>query len=57
LAGLIWKLAQISEMTAIQQLPADAQDAITTRLLNEVDDEQAWSACFAATTDARLWPF
>lgn len=40
-------------ITAIKQLPADAQDAIATRWLAEVDDEQAWSARFTATTDAQ----
>jgi hypothetical protein len=40
-------------VAAIEQLPADAQDAIATRLLAEVADEQAWAARFAATTDAQ----
>ena len=40
-------------MAAIEQLPADAQDAIATRLLAEVADEHAWSGRFAATTDAQ----
>jgi len=40
-------------MAAIQQLPADAQDAIATRLLAEVADEHAWAGRFAATTDAQ----
>ena len=40
-------------MAAIQQLPADAQDAIATRLLAEVADEQSWAGRFAATTDAQ----
>jgi len=40
-------------LAAIEQLPADAQDAIATRLLAEVADEQAWAARFAATTDAQ----
>jgi hypothetical protein len=40
-------------MAAIEQLPADAQDAIATRLLAEVADEHAWSGRFEATTDAQ----
>jgi hypothetical protein len=40
-------------MAAIEQLPADAQDAIATRLLAEVADEHAWSGRFQATTDAQ----
>jgi hypothetical protein len=40
-------------ITAIEKLPADAQDAIATRLLAEAADEQAWTAQFAATTDAQ----
>ena len=40
-------------VAAIEQLPADAQDAIATRLLAEAADEQAWAARFAATTDAQ----
>ena len=37
----------------VKKLSSDAQDAIATRLLNEVDDEQAWSVRFTATTDAQ----
>jgi hypothetical protein len=40
-------------ITAIEKLPADAQDAIATRLLAEAADGQAWTAQFAATTDAQ----
>lgn len=40
-------------MAAIQQLPAEAQDAIATRLLAEVVDEHAWAERFEATTDAQ----
>ena len=40
-------------MAAIEKLPVDAQDAIATRLLAEVADEQAWAERFAATTDAQ----
>ena len=40
-------------MAAIQQLPADAQDAIAARLLAEVADEHAWAGRFEATTDAQ----
>jgi hypothetical protein len=37
----------------IEKLPADAQDAIATRFLAEVADEQAWAGRFMATTDAQ----
>jgi hypothetical protein len=40
-------------MAAIEKLPADAQDAIATRLLAEVADEHAWAERFEATTDAQ----
>jgi len=40
-------------MAAIQQLPADAQDAIATRLLAEVADEHGWAERFEATTAAQ----
>ena len=32
-------------------LPADEQDAIATRFLAEIEDEQAWKAQFSATTN------
>lgn len=35
----------------IQKLPSDQQDAIATRFLAELQDEQKWEAQFAATTD------
>jgi hypothetical protein len=35
----------------IEKLPADAQDAIATRILADLADEQAWAGRFAATTD------
>ena len=40
-------------LAAIEKLPADAQDAIATRLLAEVADEHAWAERFEATTDAQ----
>jgi hypothetical protein len=40
-------------IAAIEKLPAEAQDAIATRLLTEAADEQAWAAQFEATTDAQ----
>lgn len=40
-------------ITAVKKLPPDTQDAIAAYLLNEIDDEQAWSASFAATTDTQ----
>ncbi|MBW4555185.1 MAG: hypothetical protein KME59_04455 [Trichormus sp. ATA11-4-KO1] len=35
----------------IQKLPPDQQDAIATRFLAELQDEQKWEAHFAATSD------
>ncbi|MEO1146438.1 MAG: hypothetical protein AAFY26_12705 [Cyanobacteria bacterium J06638_22] len=35
----------------LKALSADEQDAIATRLLAEMKDEQAWKAQFDATTD------
>ena len=35
----------------IQKLPADTQDAIAARILADLEDEQAWTAQFATTTD------
>lgn len=35
----------------IQKLPTDTQDAIAARILADLEDEQAWAAHFAATTD------
>ena len=40
-------------ITKLQRLPADEQDAIASRLLAELEDEQAWSERFHATTDAQ----
>ena len=34
-----------------EKLPNEDQDAIASRLLAEVEDEQKWSTRFAATTD------
>lgn len=35
----------------LEKLPDAQQDAIAARLLAELKDEQAWKACFEATTD------
>jgi hypothetical protein len=35
----------------IEKLPADQQDAIASRFLAELQDEQKWESQFAATTD------
>ena len=35
----------------IQKLPPDQQDAIASRFLAELQDEQNWEARFIATTD------
>ena len=32
-------------------LPADEQNAIATRFLAEIEDEQSWKTRFASTTD------
>ncbi|MBE9032182.1 hypothetical protein IQ266_20800 [filamentous cyanobacterium LEGE 11480] len=38
-------------ISEIQKLPSDQQDAIASRLLAEIQDEQVWAEKFAATTD------
>jgi hypothetical protein len=38
----------------IEKLPPDQQDAIATRLLAELKDEQAWSTRFEATTNKTM---
>ncbi len=35
----------------IEKLPDEVQDAIATRLLTELEDEQAWKVSFEGTTD------
>lgn len=35
----------------IEKLPAEEQDAIATRMLAELADEQAWVTRFSATTE------
>lgn len=35
----------------VENPPIEDQDAIAARLLAEVEDERAWAARFAATTD------
>jgi len=35
----------------IKQLTTAQQDAIATRILAELQDEQNWDSCFANTTD------
>lgn len=40
-------------LAAVEKLPEEAQDAIASRLLAEVADEQAWAGRFEATTDAQ----
>ncbi|MEH2282855.1 MAG: hypothetical protein V7K90_16245 [Nostoc sp.] len=37
----------------LKTLPVDKQDAIATRLLAEIEDEQRWKAQFESTTDAQ----
>ncbi|RMH19060.1 MAG: hypothetical protein D6696_11660 [Acidobacteria bacterium] len=38
-------------IAAIRKQPRDVQDAIATRILLELEDEQAWQERFAATSD------
>ena len=38
-------------ISEIQKLPADQQDAIASRLMAELKDEQAWTTRFEATTE------
>jgi hypothetical protein len=35
----------------VEKLPAEDQDAIAARLLEEIEDERRWDARFASTTD------
>jgi hypothetical protein len=37
----------------VSKLSDEQQDAIASRLLAQLEDEQAWQASFAATTDAQ----
>jgi len=37
----------------IEKLPEDAQDAIASRFLSELTDEEEWTMRFEATTDAQ----
>jgi hypothetical protein len=38
-------------ITEIEKLPADVQNAVATRILTDLEDEQAWTARFDATSD------
>ena len=38
-------------MAKLKVLPADEQDAIASRVLDELEDEEVWKDQFAATTD------
>jgi hypothetical protein len=40
-----------SVITQLKTLPEDDQDAIATRLLAELQDEQQWNQHFTETTD------
>lgn len=40
-------------IAALEKLSEEEQNAIAARLSIEVEDEQAWAASFAATTDAQ----
>jgi hypothetical protein len=41
-------------LVEIEKLPADAQDAVATRILADLADDQAWEARFGATS-AEQW--
>jgi len=43
-------------ITAVKRLPSEVQDAIASRLLSEIDDEQAWNIRFMTTTDTQ-WDY
>ncbi len=38
-------------VSEIRKLPADQRDAIATRILTDLRDEQVWTEHFEATTD------
>ncbi len=38
---------------AASHLPEQEQDALAARILEEIEDEQAWNRTFDATTDAQ----
>jgi hypothetical protein len=39
-------------ISQLKTLPVEAQDAIATRLLAEIEDEQIWKTKFEATTES-----
>ena len=43
-------------ITAVKMLPSEVQDAIASRLLSEIDDEQQWNIRFMMTTDTQ-WDY
>jgi hypothetical protein len=43
-------------ITAVKMLPSEVQDAIASRLLSEIDDEQTWNTRFMTTTDTQ-WDY
>jgi hypothetical protein len=38
-------------ISELSKLPDDTQDALATRILADLEDEQAWDVQFAATTE------
>jgi len=38
-------------ISELSKLPEDTQDALATRILADLEDDQAWDEQFAATTD------
>jgi len=50
LPGIMTELLK-QVIAEIQELPADQQDAIASRLMAELKDEQRWTKYFESTTD------
>jgi hypothetical protein len=48
--GIMTELFQRA-IAEIERYPADVQDAIAARILAELEDEQAWTRRFQATTE------
>ena len=38
-------------LAEVEKLPADAQDAVASRILADLGDDQAWEARFEATSE------
>lgn len=40
-------------ITELEKLPADEQDALAARILDEIKDERRWAEAFQKTADAQ----